>query len=53
MKADFHYGGHLSLIQFMGGTGLINYGAGFRGGYVANEWTGGYAGVTFCLPEDF
>jgi hypothetical protein len=52
-NAQWSYGGEFSFIHFSGNTGLKHFGAGARGEYEINEWTGLNAALSFFLPQSY
>lgn len=52
-KAQWSYGGEFSFVHFSGNTGLKHFGAGARGDYEVNDWTGVGATLAFFLPQSY
>ncbi|MFT6745898.1 MAG: hypothetical protein ACJAZ2_000236 [Glaciecola sp.] len=52
-RAQWSYAGEFEFIHFSGTTGLQHFGAGLRGEYEINEWTGIYGAVSYFLPQSY
>jgi hypothetical protein len=52
-KAQWSYGGEFSFVHFSGSTGLKHFGAGVKGEYEINEWTGIYGTLSYFLPQSY